>query len=95
VARAEAAAAGAREKSESRPQRTLQRELEWIRLSPRARQAKGKAGLNAYEQLLNEDQQQKIDKVEIYIAPGPRLGDVVVEAKTCARASATRCSSTA
>jgi ATP-binding cassette ChvD family protein len=69
------------EKSESRRQRTLQRELEWIRLSPRARQAKGKARLNAYEQLLNEDQQQKIDKVEIYIAPGPRLGDVVVEAK--------------
>ena len=69
------------EKSESRRQRTLQRELEWIRLSPRARQAKGKARLNAYEQLLNEDQQQKIDKVEIYIAPGPRLGDVVVEAR--------------
>jgi ATP-binding cassette ChvD family protein len=69
------------EKSESRRQRTLQRELEWIRLSPRARQAKGKARLNAYEQLLNEDQQQKIDKVEIYIAPGPRLGDIVVEAK--------------
>jgi len=69
------------EKSESRRQRTLQRELEWIRLSPRARQAKGKARLNAYEQLLNEDAQQKIDKVEIYIAPGPRLGDVVVEAK--------------
>src|SRR5499433_2805268 len=52
------------EKSESRRQRTLQRELEWIRMSPRARQAKGKARLNAYEQLLNEDQQQKIDKVE-------------------------------
>jgi ATP-binding cassette ChvD family protein len=69
------------EKSESRRQRTLQRELEWIRMSPRARQAKGKARLNAYEQLLNEDAQQKIDKVEIYIAPGPRLGDVVVEAK--------------
>jgi energy-dependent translational throttle protein EttA len=69
------------EKSESRRQRTLQRELEWIRLSPRARQAKGKARLNAYEQLLNEDAQQKIDRVEIYIAPGPRLGDVVVEAK--------------
>src|SRR6186713_3470529 len=69
------------EKSETRRQKTLQRELEWIRMSPRARQAKGKARLNAYEQLLNEDQQQKIDKVEIYIAPGPRLGDVVVEAK--------------
>src|SRR5690349_18248001 len=69
------------EKSESRRQRTLQRELDWIRLSPRARQAKGKARLNAYEQLLNEDQQQKIDTAEIYIAPGPRLGDVVVEAR--------------
>jgi energy-dependent translational throttle protein EttA len=68
------------EKSESRRQRTLQRELEWIRLSPRARQAKGKARLNAYEQLLNQDVQQKIEQVEIYIAPGPRLGDVVVEA---------------
>ena len=69
------------EKSESRRQRTLQRELEWIRMSPRARQAKGKARLNAYEQLLDEDTQQKIDKVEIYIPPGPRLGDVVVEAQ--------------
>src|SRR4051812_33319607 len=74
------------EKSESRRQRTLQRELDWIRLSPRARQAKGKARLNAYEELLNEDQQQKIDKVEIYIAPGPRLGDVVVEAKDLRKA---------
>jgi ATPase subunit of ABC transporter with duplicated ATPase domains len=50
-------------------------------MSPRARQAKGKARLNAYEQLLNQDVQQKIEQVEIYIAPGPRLGDVVVEAK--------------
>jgi ATP-binding cassette ChvD family protein len=69
------------EKAESRRQRTLQRELDWIRMSPRARQAKGKARLNAYEQLLAEDTQQKLDQVEIYIAPGPRLGDVVVEAK--------------
>ena len=69
------------EKSESRRQSTLERELEWIRMSPRARQAKGKARLTAYEKLLNEDAQQKIDKVEIYIPPGPRLGDVVVEAK--------------
>ncbi len=68
------------EKAESRRQRTLQRELDWIRMSPRARQAKGKARLNAYEQLLSQDAQQKIDQVEIYIAPGPRLGDVVVEA---------------
>ncbi len=69
------------EKAESKRQRTLQRELEWIRMSPRARQAKGKARLNAYESLLNEDQAQKIDSVEIYIPPGPRLGDVVVEAR--------------
>ncbi len=69
------------EKTESRRQRTLQRELDWIRMSPRARQAKGKARLNAYEELLNQDAGQKIDTVEIFIPPGPRLGDVVVEAK--------------
>jgi energy-dependent translational throttle protein EttA len=69
------------EKAESRRQRTLQRELDWIRMSPRARQAKGKARLNAYEQLLAEDTSQKIDSVEIYIPPGPRLGDIVVEAR--------------
>ena len=69
------------EKSETKRQKTLQRELEWIRMSPRARQAKGKARLNAYEQLLNEDTAQKIEQVEIYIPPGPRLGDVVVEAR--------------
>jgi len=69
------------EKSETKRQRTLARELEWIRMSPRARQAKGKARLNAYEELLNEDTAQKIERVEIYIPPGPRLGDVVVEAR--------------
>ena len=69
------------EKSESKRQKTLQRELEWIRMSPRARQSKGKARLNAYEQLLNEDSAQKIEQVEIYIPPGPRLGDLVVEAR--------------
>jgi sulfate-transporting ATPase len=69
------------EKAESRRQRTLQRELDWIRMSPRARQAKGKARLNAYEQLLREDAKDKIENVEIYIPPGPRLGDVVVEAR--------------
>src|SRR5918999_3598428 len=69
------------EKSESKRQRTLQRELDWIRMSPRARQAKGKARLNAYEELLNQDTAQKLDSVEIYTPPGPRLGDVVVEAK--------------
>ncbi len=69
------------EKQESKRQRTLQRELEWIRLSPRARQAKGKARLNAYEDLLREETTQKIEQVEIYIPPGPRLGDIVVEAR--------------
>jgi sulfate-transporting ATPase len=69
------------EKTESKRQRALQRELDWIRMSPRARQAKGKARLNAYEQLLNEDAAQKVDTVEIYIPPGPRLGDIVVEAR--------------
>jgi energy-dependent translational throttle protein EttA len=69
------------EKSETKRQRTLERELEFIRMSPRARQAKGKARLNAYEQLLNEDAAKKIEQVEIYIAPGPRLGDIVVEAR--------------
>src|SRR5438874_3077834 len=69
------------EKAETRKQRTLERELEWIRMSPRARQAKGKARLNAYEDLLREETSQRIETAEIYIAPGPRLGDVVVEAR--------------
>jgi ATP-binding cassette ChvD family protein len=69
------------EKAETRRQRTLARELDWIRMSPRARQAKGKARLNAYEELLNQDTAQKIEQVEIYIPPGPRLGDIVVEAR--------------
>jgi ATP-binding cassette ChvD family protein len=74
------------EKTESKRQKTLQRELEFIRMSPRARQAKGKARLNAYEQLLGEDTAQKIDQVEIYIPPGPRLGDQVVEARALRKA---------
>src|SRR5438128_2700941 len=69
------------EKSETRRQRTLERELDWIRMSPRARQAKGKARLNAYEDLLREETAQKVETAEIYIAPGPRLGDTVVEAR--------------
>jgi len=69
------------EKAETRRQKTLERELEWIRMSPRARQAKGKARLNAYEDLLKQDSAQKIESAEIYIAPGPRLGDVVVESR--------------
>ncbi len=67
-------------KHEAKRQRTLQRELEWIQMSPRARQAKGKARLNSYERLLAEDPKQKLETVEIYIPPGPRLGDVVVKA---------------
>jgi len=69
------------EKAETKRQRTLSRELDWIRMSPRARQAKGKARLNAYEDLLKEETSQKIEQVEIYIPPGPRLGDIVVEAR--------------
>jgi ATP-binding cassette ChvD family protein len=69
------------EKAETRRQRTLERELEWIHMSPRARQAKGKARINAYEDLLKQETAQKIETAEIYIAPGPRLGDVVVEAR--------------
>ena len=69
------------EKRESKRQRTLARELEWVRMSPRARQAKGKARLTAYEAMLNEDAAQQIETVEIYVAPGPRLGDLVVEAR--------------
>src|SRR5512136_567604 len=74
----------AEEKAESARQRTLARELEWVRASPRARQAKSKARLAAYEQLLAEEQQQREETVEISIPPGPRLGEVVVKAdKLC------------
>jgi ATP-binding cassette ChvD family protein len=69
------------EKQETKRQQTLARELEWIRMSPRARQAKGKARVNAYEDLLRQETAQKIETAEIYIAPGPRLGDTVVEAR--------------
>ena len=67
-------------KQEAKRQRTLQRELEWIQMSPRARQAKGKARLNSYERLLSEDPKQKLETAQIYIPAGPRLGDVVVKA---------------
>jgi energy-dependent translational throttle protein EttA len=69
------------EKSESARQKTLERELEWVRMAPRARQAKSKARLQAYEKMLAEDAAQKIDNIEIYIPPGPRLGNVVIEAQ--------------
>jgi ATP-binding cassette ChvD family protein len=68
------------EKSESQRQKTLERELEWIRMSPKGRHAKGKARINQYENLLTQQTQEKIQDLEIYIPPGPRLGNVVVEA---------------
>ncbi|HUE99159.1 MAG TPA: energy-dependent translational throttle protein EttA [Anaerolineales bacterium] len=67
------------EKSESKRQKTLERELEWIRMSPRARQSKGQARITSYEQLLNQDAEKRREDLEIYIPPGPRLGDVVFE----------------
>ena len=74
------------EKAESKRQRTLARELEWVRMAPRARQAKGKARLRAYEDLLGQDTAKQIENVEIYIQPGPRLGDLVVEARDLRKA---------
>ena len=68
------------EKTESKRVRTLQRELEWISASPRARQAKGKARITAYNNLLSQEVEQRREELEIYIPPGPRLGDIVVEA---------------
>jgi ATP-binding cassette ChvD family protein len=73
------------EKTESARRRTLARELEWVRMSPKARQAKGKARLAAYERLLAEEQNVKLDAVEIHIPAGPRLGDVVVAADKVAK----------
>ncbi|MCB0563301.1 MAG: ATP-binding cassette domain-containing protein, partial [Phaeodactylibacter sp.] len=67
------------EKAESKRRRTLERELEWIRMAPKARQAKGKARLNAYEKLADEEAKEKEAKLEIYIPPGQRLGDVVID----------------
>ncbi|HEX4997720.1 MAG TPA: energy-dependent translational throttle protein EttA [Terriglobia bacterium] len=69
------------EKSESNRQKTLQRELEWIRMSPKGRQAKGKARINAYEALLSQESEKRSGDLEIYIPPGPRLGNVVIEAE--------------
>ncbi len=79
------------QKQETKRHRTLARELEWIRMSPRARQAKGKARLNAYDELFNQDVKDKIASAEIYIPPGPRLGDVVVEAKSLRKGYGERC----
>lgn len=69
------------EKAESKRKKTLERELEWVRMSPKARQAKSKARLSAYDRLLNEDVKQKEDKLELFIPNGPRLGNVVIEVK--------------
>jgi energy-dependent translational throttle protein EttA len=75
----------AEEKQESARRRTLARELDWVRLSPRARHAKSKARLGAYEKLLAEEERVKLDRVEIHIPPGPRLGDSVLEAEGVAK----------
>lgn len=74
------------EKQESKRRRTLERELEWIRMAPKARQAKGKARLNAYDKLLNEDVKEKEEKLQIFIPNGPRLGDQVIEAQNVSKA---------
>jgi ATP-binding cassette ChvD family protein len=74
------------EKLDQRRQRTLQRELEWIRMSAKARQAKGKARVNAYEQLLSQETEQRREELSIYIPPGPRLGNQVVEFQDVSKA---------
>ena len=74
------------EKSESKRRKTLERELEWVRMAPKARQAKGKARLASYEKLLNEDVKEKEEKLEIYIPNGDRLGNKVIEAKNITKA---------
>ena len=74
------------EKTASKRRKTLQRELEWVRMAPKARQAKGKARLNSYDKLLNEDVKEKEEKLEIFIPNGPRLGNKVIEAKHVAKA---------
>ena len=73
------------EKSESKRRKTLERELEWVRMSPKARQAKGKARLAAYERLLNEDVKQKEERLELYIPNGPRLGNKVIDVTAVAK----------
>ena len=74
------------EKQASKRRKTLERELEWIRMAPKARQAKGKARLNSYDRLLNEDQKQREERLEIFIPNGPRLGNKVIEASHLAKA---------
>ncbi len=74
------------EKSESKRQKTLDHELEWVRMAPKARQAKSKARLQAYEKLASEDTKEKIDKLELFIPNGPRLGDKVINANGVSKA---------
>ncbi len=74
------------EKAESKRRKSLEHELEWIRMSPKGRQSKGKARLNRYEELVNQKQEEQAADLEIYIPPGPRLGDVVVEANGLSKA---------
>ena len=74
------------EKQASKRRKTLERELEWVRMAPKARQAKGKARLSSYDRLLNEDQKQKEERLEIFIPNGPRLGNKVIEATGLAKA---------
>jgi len=74
------------EKQASKRRKTLERELEWVRMAPKARQAKGKARLGAYDKLLNEDQKEREEKLEIYIPNGPRLGNKVIEAQGVSKA---------
>jgi sulfate-transporting ATPase len=74
------------QKSDSKRRKTLERELEWVRMTPKARHAKSKARLNAYERLLNEETKEKEQKLELYIPPGQRLGDVVIEADHVSKA---------
>ena len=74
------------EKQASKRRKTLERELEWVRMAPKARQAKGKARLSSYDKLLNQDQKQREEKLEIFIPNGPRLGNKVIEAKNLAKA---------
>ncbi|MGE4133219.1 MAG: energy-dependent translational throttle protein EttA [Bdellovibrionales bacterium] len=74
------------QKSDQKRSKTLERELEWVRMSPRARQSKSKARLSAYENLLKEPTQEKLQELQIYIPPGPRLGEVVIEAKDISKA---------
>ncbi len=73
------------EKADDKRLKTLDRELEWIKASPRARQAKSKARVTAYESLLNQESEKRREELEIYIPPGPRLGDIVIEAKNIAK----------